>query len=76
MRKKLVTLAVGIMIASVLALPAFATPEGKARREGRSRSACTGGRRGMAKTFNQAQRDASKALHAAAKAARETFREP
>ena len=72
MLKKIVTLAVGIMIASVLALPAFATPPaGKGKP---ASTACLQAVAQAGKTFHQGLRDARKAHRDVAKAARETFR--
>lgn len=72
MRQKLVALAVGALVASVLALPATAAP-GKGPKHPVP-AACKQAAADAAKTFRRQQRDAAKAFHQQQKAAREAFR--
>ena len=72
-RQKLVTLAVGALLASVLALPATAAGPGKGPKHPVP-AACKEAAADAAKTHRQSQRDAVKAFRAQQKAAREAFR--
>ena len=72
MRQKLVALAVGALVASVLALPATAAPGQGPKHP--VPAACKQAAADAAKTFRQTQRDAIKAFHQQQKAAREAFR--
>jgi lipoprotein-anchoring transpeptidase ErfK/SrfK len=74
MLKKCVSLVAGVMIASVLALPAAATdgkPEGKGKG---TPPACVTAIRDAAKTFHEQQVEKVKAFLADQKTAREAFR--
>jgi hypothetical protein len=72
-RQKLVTLAVGALVASVLALPATAGP-GRGTAKHPVPAACKQAAADAAKAYRQSQRDAIKAFHQQRKAAREAFR--
>ena len=72
MRQKLVALAVGALLASVLALPATAGPGEGPEASGPRRLQAGRGR--CREDARQSQRDAVKAFHQQQKAAREAFR--
>src|SRR3954451_8572805 len=71
-RQKLVTLAVGILLASVVAFPAAAARGGAAKHP--IPAACKSVAADAATTFRQQRRDAIIAFHQQQKAARQAFR--
>jgi hypothetical protein len=72
-RQKLIVLAVGVLVASLLALPATAGP-GRPGGKHAIPAACKQAATDAAKTFHQSQRDARKTFHQQLKAARAAFR--
>ena len=73
MRQKLIVLAVGALVASLLALPATAGP-GRPGGKHAVPAACKQAATDAAKTFHQSQRDTAKAFHQKQKADRAAFR--
>ena len=73
MRQKLIVLAVGALVASLLALPATAGP-GRPGGKHAVPAACKQAAVDAAKTFHQTQKAAAKAFHQKLKADRAAFR--